>query len=222
MLVVSSFNFDLTQKNFFAPLLTGGKLVLLPGAHYEPGVVRDLIVRYGVTLLNCTPSAFYPLIEDAAARQDEWPPSLRCVFLGGEPIAVPRLAGWAAWQEGRAEVANTYGPTECTDICAFHRVAPPAAGQPSSSPPAGRVVPNCRLYVLDSALRLLPRGAPGELHIGGAGVGHGYLNDAALTASRFVPDPFGVVPGVRLYKSGDLCAGCRTAIWNTWAVSITR
>jgi amino acid adenylation domain-containing protein len=196
-LLLSSFSFDLTQKNLLAPLLVGGRLCLPPDGYYDPAALARAIRGWEISRVNCTPSAFYPLIE-----QEDLPAlgSLRTVFLGGEPITPSRLALWPAWVDGRAEVVNTYGPTECSDVVAFHRLRPDAPG----SVPLGRPVPGARLLVLDRELRLLPAGLTGEICIGGEPVGNGYPRDAALTAQRFIPDPFAGEPGARLYRTGDL------------------
>jgi amino acid adenylation domain-containing protein len=198
VLLLSSFSFDLTQKNFFAPLLVGGELHLAP-AHYDPAQLVATVERSGITRLNCTPSAFYPLVERG---EPERLASLRSVFLGGEPIAPARLAPWLGAPGCRAEVVNTYGPTECTDVVAFHRLA--AADLGSGSAPLGRPIPNARLAVLGAAFEPVPAGVAGELSIGGICPGLGYLDDPALTADRFLPDPLAGPPGQRLYRTGDL------------------
>jgi non-ribosomal peptide synthase protein (TIGR01720 family) len=102
----------------------------------------------------------------------------------------------------RAEIVNTYGPTECADICAFYRIKNPASFE--GPVPIGRPVYNTSLYVLDSNFAPLPIGVPGELCISGTGVGAGYVNDPELTARKFIPNPFGEQPGDRLYRTGDL------------------
>src|SRR5208282_5221712 len=73
-----------------------------------------------------------------------------------------------------------------------------------SSSLIGRPIPNARIYILNSALHPLPIGVTGHLHIGGVGLARGYLNRPELTAEKFIPDPFSVEPGSRLYKTGDL------------------
>ena len=95
---------------------------------------------------------------------------------------------------------NSYGPTETT-IGATLWEAPASGGV--SRVPIGRPVPNTRCYVLDAAMRPAPVGVPGELYVGGAQVARGYLDRPALTAERFVPDPFAAEPGARLYRTGD-------------------
>ncbi|MBX3741858.1 MAG: non-ribosomal peptide synthetase [Akkermansiaceae bacterium] len=193
-LVISSPSFDLTQKNFFAPLVTGGTMILDHGDHYDIHRISTLVRTHGVTLVNCTPSAFYPLVDAAAASAFGDLSSLRFAVLGGEPISVPRLRGWLTHPSCRAEVVNSYGPTECADICAFHRLH---AGNLDAYPfvPTGRDVPNTIVTIRDEDLRELPDGETGELCIGGIGVGGGYLHDPARTAERFTGG---------IYRSGDL------------------
>ena len=192
-LVISSPSFDLTQKNLFTPLLTGGTLVLDDCQTYDITRILGLIRSHGVTLINCTPSAFYPLV-DAAGPDFERLESLRFAVLGGEPISIPRLRAWLEHPSCRAEVVNSYGPTECTDICLFHRLH---RGNLDEFPfvPLGREIPNVDVTIRDENLAILPDGETGELCIGGAGVGGGYLHDPERTAERFVNG---------IYRSGDL------------------
>ncbi len=205
-LLVSSFSFDLTQKNLFAPLLAGGTLVLHSAQYYDVALLRRSLLEQAITLLNWTPSAFYPLIEPGDDGRAVNFPGLRSVFLGGEPISVQRLSSWPGMTS--TEIVNTYGPTECTDVVAFFRLPVPECFA-AANVPIGRAVWRSRLLVLDRELFLLPPGALGELCITGVSVGAGYINDPALTASRFMPDPFSEVAGQRLYRTGDR-ARCRS------------
>lgn len=193
-LVISSPSFDLTQKNFFAPLATGGTLVLENSGIYDISRILRLIEDHRITLINCTPSAFYPLIDAAAVQGYEGLASLRHVVMGGEPISVSRLRAWLNHPACRAEVLNTYGPTECTDICAFHRLH---RGNLDEFPfvPLGREIDQVEITIRDSDLNILPGGELGELCISGAGVGGGYLHDPARTRERFVNG---------FYRTGDL------------------
>jgi non-ribosomal peptide synthetase component F len=93
-LLLSSFNFDLTQKNMFAPLMTGGRLYLADSGAFDPVVLRRRIQDNRITVLNCTPSAFYPLVDGAGEETFAQLQSLREVFLGGEPIGLQRLQAW--------------------------------------------------------------------------------------------------------------------------------
>ncbi|KPV60903.1 hypothetical protein QJ48_02835 [Paenibacillus sp. A3] len=203
MLLISSPSFDLTQKNIFAPLVTGGQLVLLPTGPYDAREVAKLVERHGITLLNGTPSAFYPLLDETASAGYRPLGTLRHVFLGGEPIAADKLVLWTASDACRAEVVNTYGPTECTDVTVYSRLTnmPSLAGKPV---PIGRPVAGTRVYILNRELGLVPTGLPGELCIAGVQVGGGYIGDAELTASSFVANPYAEEATPVLYRTGDL------------------
>lgn len=202
VLLVSSLSFDLTQKNLYAPLIRGGVLHLHPPGHYEVGRLTRAIEERGITLLNCTPSAFYPLIEPAEADRFRRVRSLRVVYLGGEPISVTRVRPWMENPDCRAEIANTYGPTECTDICGFYRLQ---RGNLDRFPfvPLGVAVDNVQLAIVDEQSRPCAPGVPGELWVGGAGVGAGYVNDRALTEARFLPNSFPEIQSTRVYRTGD-------------------
>ncbi len=195
-LVVTSPSFDLTQKNLFAPLLVGGRLVLSDQEVFDPAMVADCIAREGVTLLNLTPSMFTALVDGAPSGSLH---SLRRVFLGGEPIHLQRLQAMHA-EYPQIELVNSYGPTECADVSAFHRVDPDWSRYDFGQPPIGAAVPRVRLAVVDAALRPVAPGVVGEIVIGGVGVGLGYLDRPELTAERFIAHPeLG-----RIYRTGDL------------------
>ncbi len=194
-LIISSLSFDLTQKNLWSPLLQGGCVVLPANAQYDAAQIAGEIAQHQVTRINCAPSAFYPLV----AERDLWPQltSLQQLWLGGESIAMHTLRPWL--KHSGCVLINSYGPTECTDVVSWHRVT-----ADEENPPIGRPVSNTRLYVLNSHLALCPAGTPGELWIGGAGVGLGYLGRAELTREKFITDPFSDDPQARLYRTGDL------------------
>jgi amino acid adenylation domain-containing protein len=192
-LAISSPSFDLTQKNLFAPLITGGTLILDDAETYDITRITGLIRDHGVTAINCTPSAFYPLV-DAAGDGFAALSSLRFAVLGGEPISVPRLKAWLEHPSCKAEVVNSYGPTECTDICLFHRLHRENLDL-FPFVPLGRGIPNVQVTIRDENLAPLKDDMVGELCIAGIGLGAGYLNDPARTAERFVNG---------IYRSGDL------------------
>jgi amino acid adenylation domain-containing protein/FkbM family methyltransferase len=202
VLLVSSFSFDLTQKNIFAPLLVGGQLHLMESGYYDPENISELIGEKRITILNCTPSAFYPLIECKAESGFGRLSSLRCLILGGEPISSSRLGKWFKSDECRADVANTYGPTECTDICSCFRIR--HDDRLPEVIPIGKPINNTRIYVLNKADEPVPCGINGELCIGGAGVGAGYINDERLTAEKFIKDPVREDGSGLIYKTGDI------------------
>ncbi len=197
--VFHSFAFDFSVWEIWGALALGGKLVVVPlEVAHSPSDLRDLLRAERVTVLNQTPSAVRQL---AALDGPPAPPapSLRFVVCGGE--AFPRelaakLGGWGA------PIWNFYGPTEATVWSSAGQVSAVAGEEGVGN--LGRPLPGYRLAVLDPAGNLVPAGVPGELRVGGAGLARGYAGDPAMTASRFVPDPFGGEPGARLYRTGDL------------------
>ena len=203
VLLISSLNFDLTQKNIFAPLIKGGTLHLMPSDHYDPDQICRAVSQNKITLLNCTPSSFYPLIEQDDDNSFPELNSLKYVFLGGEPISVPRLNRWLESEHCRAKIVNTYGPTECSDICASFQLKQP--GQYLDKPvPIGKPIHNVELFIVDQDLQLVPAGVTGELCIAGEGLGAGYINDTELTKQKFVMLRTSNKKELKVYKTGDL------------------
>jgi len=202
-LLIASVSFDLTQKNMYAPLLVGGSLHLAPPSPYDPRRIAELIEARAITWVNCTPSAFYPIVEDSGPGWEKRLASLRWVFLGGEPIVMSRLLHWLEGPGCDAVIVNTYGPTECTDISHFMPLHNPA-GYLDQPTPIGHPIFNVRHLILDRHLGLLPIGGQGELCLWGQSVGPGYLNDPRLAAQKFLPNPFSEQFGDRLYRTGDL------------------
>ncbi|MDX1695389.1 MAG: amino acid adenylation domain-containing protein, partial [Ketobacteraceae bacterium] len=198
-LMISAFGFDLTQKNLFAMLVCGGTLVVPAMDQYDDAVVLDTIKSRQITLVNCAPSAFYPLVDQFDDERAAALASLRYLVLGGEPIRLSALYPWLSHPSTQCQLVNSYGPTECTDVVSFHvldQIKPDQA-----QIPIGRPINNTQLYVVDDALKRLPVGLVGELCIAGRGVGAGYIGRDDLTAEVFIDNPFGVG---KLYKTGDL------------------
>ncbi|PEH87142.1 non-ribosomal peptide synthetase [Burkholderia gladioli] len=197
VLIVTSHNFDLTQKNLLGPLMVGGSLHLAR-PRFEPASILAQIRGEGIDHLNLSPSAFHALI-DADTGHDL--ARLRRVVLGGEPIQAAKLAGIAA---PRPVFVNSYGPTECSDVAGWHVLSPELETYHDAPVPLGKPIPHARIHLLDAHGRLVPLGVPGELCIGGVGVARGYLNRPELTAERFVRDPFANDADARMYRTGDL------------------
>ncbi|GAA1385271.1 hypothetical protein GCM10009639_07780 [Kitasatospora putterlickiae] len=187
--------FDVSVWEFFWPLTTGARIVLAkPGGQKDAGYLRDLVVRAGVTVAHFVPAMLTVfLAEDGLERCT----TLCRVVCSGEALPPDTAREFTTRLPGCA-LANLYGPTEAAvDVSAWE------CEGPLRTVPIGLPIDNTRLYVLDSALRPVPPGAPGELHIGGTAVALGYHRRPGLTAARFVPDPYGP-PGARLYRTGDL------------------
>ena len=202
-----SFAFDFSVWEIWGALACGGRLVIVPYlVSRSPEAFHALLVDEQVTVLNQTPSAFRQLIRaDEAAGTGPGDLALRFVIFGGEALELQGLRPWFDRHGDRKpRLMNMYGITETTVHVTYRPVsAADLANFPGSSP-IGRPIPDLKLYVLDKHLQPVPAGVAGEIHVGGAGVARGYLNRPALTAERFIPDPFGGEPGARLYKSGDL------------------
>jgi amino acid adenylation domain-containing protein/non-ribosomal peptide synthase protein (TIGR01720 family) len=186
-----SLSFDVSVWEIFAPLLSGGRLVVVPEAVVRsPNDLHALLVDEHVTVLTQTPSAI-------AALSPQGLESTALVLVGEACPAevVDRFA------PGRVMI-NAYGPTESTMCVAIS--APLTAG--STVVPIGSPVPGAALFVLDGWLRPVPAGVVGELYVAGAGLARGYVRRADLTASRFVACPFAgaATPGARMYRTGDL------------------
>ncbi|MEM9292769.1 MAG: amino acid adenylation domain-containing protein [Acidobacteriota bacterium] len=189
-LAATSICFDLSVFELFAPLASGGTVVMAQDALDLAAMAQ----RHPVRLLNTVPSAAAALV----AADGELPASVEVVALAGEPLRralVDRL-----YERSRArQVWNLYGPSEDTTYSTESLVPRGVAAEPD----IGRPLPGTQAYVVDAALRWTPPGVRGELLLGGAGLARGYGDRPALTADRFVPDPFSSRPGARLYRTGD-------------------
>lgn len=203
VLVVSSFSFDITQRSLAMPLMNGAELHLLASEYYDPALILQSISMSKITLMNCSPSTFYPLIETTDTDAYRKLSSLRVLILGGEAISASRLKTWVESGECRTEIANVYGAAECTDVSAFYRLKD-FERYAKSSVPAGKPIFNSQVYILDKNLNPVPMGVSGEICLAGDGVGKGYINDEKLTFEKFIPNPFSTNPGERLYRTGDL------------------
>ncbi|CAM5233046.1 D-alanine--D-alanyl carrier protein ligase [Streptomyces griseomycini] len=188
VLLFASPSFDASVWELATALLTGACAVTAPADELLPGpALAATVARCGVTALLLPPSSLAVLPEDAL------PPGVTLVV--GAEACPPDLV--ERWSPGRRMV-NAYGPTEATVMATMSR---PLDGR--VRPPLGEPVAGARVYLLDGALRPVPAGAPGELYVAGACLARGYLGRPALTAERFVADPFGP-PGARMYRTGDL------------------
>ncbi|MDA3660137.1 non-ribosomal peptide synthase/polyketide synthase, partial [Mycobacterium xenopi] len=183
-----SLAFDVSVWEIFGALLRGGRLVVVPTATAQsPDDLHNLLVAEQVEVLTTTPSAVRMLSPDGLESV--------AVVLAGEACPADVVDRWAA---GRLMV-NAYGPTETTMCVAISAPLTPGSG----APPIGSPVAGAALFVLDGSLRPVPPGVVGELYVAGAGLAHGYVRRASLTASRFVACPFGPA-GLRMYRTGDL------------------
>jgi amino acid adenylation domain-containing protein len=197
--VHSSIAFDLTVTALWAPLVAGRRVDLLDEDLGIEQLSEALRWSRDYSLVKITP-AHLRALGDQLGPEDA-PGRTRAFIIGGEQLTAEHVAFWRAHAPETALI-NEYGPTETVVGCCVYRVPRDHA---SSGPiPIGRPIANMRLYVLDRHLQPVAMGVTGELYIGGPGVARGYLRRPGLTAERFIPDPFGVEPGGRLYQTGDL------------------
>ncbi|WP_165766015.1 non-ribosomal peptide synthetase, partial [Mycolicibacterium wolinskyi] len=183
-----SLSFDVSAWEIFAPLLDGGRIVVVSEqVTNSPDDFHDVLVDQGVSVLTHTPSA-------AAVLSHEGLDSLALV-MAGEACTAEVVDRWAP---GRTMI-NAYGPTETTMCVSISKPLTARMG----TPPIGSPVPGAALFVLDNGLRPVAPGVIGELYVAGHGVGVGYIGRPGLTGSRFVACPFGG-SGVRMYRTGDL------------------
>ena len=190
------FSFDVSVWEFFWPLTTGARLAIAaPGDHREPAALSVLIERHRVTTLHFVPAMLQAFVDYADPRPDA-APGLRRIFCSGEALPAV-LADRTLRRFPGAGLYNLYGPTEAA-IDVTHWTCVPG----DATVPIGRPIAQVTTHVLDASMNRVPPGVAGELYLGGAGLARGYHGRAALTAERFVPDPFDA--GGRLYRTGDL------------------
>ncbi|WP_327258026.1 non-ribosomal peptide synthetase [Streptomyces sp. NBC_01244] len=195
----TSIGFDAAAWEVFAPLVSGGTVVLAPhGAERDPAALLRSVADSRATVLQVVPSVLRALVEESDWSGCE---ALRLVFSAGEPLHGELVARLRERAGSAARVWNTYGPTECSIDITAQPVDPSTTSGPI---PIGRPLPHTRVLVLDPNGDPVPIGTTGELYAGGVGVGRGYLGRPDLTAERFVPDPYAAEPGSRLYRTGDL------------------
>ncbi|WP_017593864.1 non-ribosomal peptide synthetase [Nocardiopsis potens] len=195
--VFSSYSFDMLVPDIYVPLITGQAVTVVPEGT-DPS-------RLGAALMRHAPYAFIKLTPghlDLLAEQltEEEAGRLCSLLAVGADTFQPRVLD--AWRslDPRTPVVNEYGPTEASVGNCVHRVEGPV---PPSGVPIGSPIANTAMYILDGNLNPVPRGSTGELYIGGDCVVAGYGGLPALTASKFLPDPF-AGGGSRMYRTGDL------------------
>ncbi|MEA5360260.1 amino acid adenylation domain-containing protein [Amycolatopsis sp., V23-08] len=196
VLVHSPLVFDASTYELWVPLLGGGTAVLAPPGRLDPAVIGEVLVAQRVSALFMTTRLFELLVRENPGVFD----GVDEVWAGGEEIPGETLS--RALSTVAATVTNGYGPTETTTFAVTRPFAPGSA-VPAGPVPIGAPLAGMSAVVLDEGLRPVPQGVTGELYLAGAGVARGYLRRPALTAGRFVANPFDPT-GSRLYRTGDL------------------
>ena len=194
-----SYSFDFSVWEMYGALLYGGTLVLVSEAQMkDPLLFLNLLGAERVTVLNQTPSAFSSLASEALTHS-ETKLELRYVIFGGEELHAIQLREWKNVYPA-VKLINMYGITETTVHVTFKDVTDYEIEQNVSN--IGCPIPTTTTYIMDSNLRLLPIGVPGEVCVGGDGVSRGYLDRDDLCRQKFISNPY--KPEERIYRSGDL------------------
>ncbi|MFK0282808.1 amino acid adenylation domain-containing protein [Streptomyces sp. NPDC090499] len=193
---------DVAVEQVLTALTSGACLVVPERGLLAAGELLDLLAAEQVTVANLSAGYFQEVV--AALRAGaRVPGSLRLMISGSDRLYPDTAAAWTALTG--VPLMNAYGPTETTvtaTVQDVHELPEGADGEPRV--PIGDALGDRALYVLDDALRPVPDGTAGELHVGGPLLASGYWGRAAATAERFVADPFSAVPGARMYRTGDL------------------
>ncbi|WP_051892658.1 amino acid adenylation domain-containing protein [Streptomyces erythrochromogenes] len=195
ILLHSPHAFDAATYELWTPLLSGGTVVVAPPGTLDAAALHAVATRHEVTAVFLT-KALFDLVAEQAPETFR---ALRTVCTGGE-AASGTLMHRVLEHCPDLLLAHVYGPTEATTFATHHPLAPADLAGPR--PPIGAPLDNMRAHVLDARLRPVPPGVPGELYVAGAGLARGYWRRPALTAERFVADPY--APGERMYRTGDL------------------
>jgi amino acid adenylation domain-containing protein len=191
------FSFDVSVWEFFWTLMTGARLVVArPGGHHDTAYLIDLIEARQINALHFVPSMLQVFLEEPELDRCR---GLKRVICSGE--ALPFELQERFFARLNAELHNLYGPTEAAVDVTRWRCRP---HDELGTVPIGHPIANTQIHLLDEHLQPVPVAVAGELYIGGANLGRGYLNRPDLTAERFIPNPFDSDAGSRLYRTGDL------------------
>ncbi len=204
----ASIAFSSSRRQLMLPLSQGATVVIATSEQRkDPLALFATIKQRGVTIMDAVPSFWRNCTAvlanlDGETRSRVLDNNLRLMLSASEPLLsdIPRT--WASEFRHPARHIHMFGQTETAGIVALYRIPADTNGEMTITP-IGKPIANTEIFILDEAQRLCPLGVAGELYIGGAGVGRGYLNSAAQTSAKFIAHPFSDTPGARLYRTGD-------------------
>ncbi|MEV0111110.1 amino acid adenylation domain-containing protein [Nocardia sp. NPDC050799] len=204
VLSIANVSFDVFLEETLPTAAAGGVIVRIDRAELAAKALVAIVEQHRCTAVNIPTAVWLHLVAASERGEVRLPDYARLVVVGSE--AVPILAA-RTWRQVRPPCARTifaYGLTEATITSSLlEEEELPDPDLDLTHVPLGVCVGDARLHLLDGAMKPVGAGVPGEVFLAGAGVARGYLGRARLTAERFVPDPFGQVPGARLYRTGD-------------------
>lgn len=196
-LQISPYDFDGSTFEIWGALLNGAKLVLMPHGYPELNVIVDKIENLHISILFLTTQLFNSLVDHRLESLIK----VKQILFGGEVASIHHVKKFFSVQN-ECKLTNIYGPTESTTFATYYPIS--SAPKNDAPLPIGKPISGVEAFVLDNQMALITAGMTGELYIGGSGVAGGYLNDEALTAKNFLPNPFSTKLDERIYKTGDM------------------
>ena len=201
ILQFASISFDVAAEEIFSALLSGASIFLPSEKVIDSLGLLRLIEDKKLSVLNLPAPFWHAWVRELATTGRSVPPCLRLLVVGSEKVSLEAFDAWRRLAP-EARLINAYGTSETTITSTLYEPEESARAV-GASLPIGRPIANTRAYILDHHLQPVPAGMPGELYIGGTGLARGYLMRPDLTAERFIPDPFGLEAGARMYRTGD-------------------
>ncbi|CTP83376.1 non-ribosomal peptide synthetase [Xanthomonas graminis] len=199
VLQCNSLSFDIAVDEIFVTLAHGATLVQAPFPRLPAAAeFSQTLDALRISVLNLPTAYWHTWVAEMATGNAAFPQALRLVVSGGEAVSADAVGQWHAIVQGPVRWLNAYGPTETVCGVSFGEIAPNACAH------IGAPIAGTRFHLLNDALQRIPTDTVGQLWIAGAQLARGYHDRPALTAERFVPDPFAPLPGQRMYRSGDL------------------
>ncbi len=205
VLQFASISFDASAEEIYPCLTSGSTLVLRTETMLDSwNGFLEKCQEWNLTVLDLPTAFWHDLVPEMGGEGLKLPTSVRLVIIGGEQARPESLTRWNHVVHQSVRLVNTYGPTETTIVATNAEFLPVPSSLPEQSEVTlGKVIANVRGYLLDRNGQPVPIGVPGELFLGGMGVGRGYWERANHTAEKFLPDPFSQDPGARMYRTGD-------------------
>jgi amino acid adenylation domain-containing protein len=197
VLQLAPLSFDASTFEIWAPLLHGGRLVVMPPDIPTTEMIGEAIRRHQVETMWLTSSLFNAIVDEDCEQLG----GVKQLLVGGEALSVAHVQRAQTFLR-EIELINGYGPTEGTTFTCCHRIGKLRNGERNI--PIGRPIANTEVYILSEEFQPVPIGVAEELYIGGDGLARGYLGKPDLTAGRFLPHPYSAVEGARLYRTGDV------------------